>query len=149
MLNVLRLAWLSSVRQPGRTGVGVLGIAAVGALLFDMLLLSHGLVLSFRDLLDRAGFDLRVLATAEAPFTIVGVGEFPFDAAPEERVAGRLSDLRRLCGEPQASGVDMLLVRSNPRDGADRAAAAIQAQRPGVHVVTNEQIVERFSRVEF
>jgi ABC-type lipoprotein release transport system permease subunit len=262
MLNVLRLAWLSSVRQPGRTGVGVLGIAAVGALLFDMLLLSHGLVLSFRDLLDRAGFDLRVLATAAAPFTgprivdadavvatiaalpqieavvpvsigtveivsdavtnrpgrvqfigadpqarpmwtvldgrdlaagtsrgspllvnrtlaarlhaspgstlsirgacgadlealppmpftIVGIAEFPFDAVREESVAGRLSDLRRLCGEPRASGVDMLLVRSNPRDGADRAAAAIQAQRPGVHVVTNEQLVERFSRVEF
>src|SRR5436309_7544698 len=69
MLRVLRLAWLTSVRQPGRTGLGVLGVVAVGALLFDMLLLSRGLVLSFRDLLDRAGFDVRVLATDAAPFT--------------------------------------------------------------------------------
>ena len=54
MLRALHFAWRNSVRQPGRTVLGVLGVAAVGALLFDMLLLSHGLVLSFRDLLDRA-----------------------------------------------------------------------------------------------
>src|SRR5258705_12201626 len=69
MLRVLRLAWLSSIRQPGRTALGVLGVVAIGALLFDMLLLSRGLVVSFRDLLDRAGFDLRVLAADAAPFT--------------------------------------------------------------------------------
>src|SRR4051812_32347554 len=69
MLRAIRFAWLSSVRQPSRTCLGVLGIAAVGALLFDMLLLSRGLVLSFRDLLDRAGFDVRVLATDAPPFT--------------------------------------------------------------------------------
>jgi hypothetical protein len=59
MLKALHFAWRNSVRQPARTCLGVLGVAAVGALLFDMLLLSHGLVLSFRDLLDRAGFDVR------------------------------------------------------------------------------------------
>jgi putative ABC transport system permease protein len=261
MLNVLRLAWLSSVRQPGRTCLGVLGVAAVGALLFDMLLLSQGLVVSFRDLLDRAGFDIRVLATDTEPlvgpripepgaviaaiaalpqveavvpvgirgaeiasdlagrpervqfigadpqarpmwtllegrdlsmaaggsppllvnrtlatrlqaspgselslrgrcgsasgvlpplaFTIVGIAEFPFDDGADQTVAGRLSDLGRLCVEEEAQGVDMLLVRSNPRDGADRAAAAIQASNLGLHVVTNEELVERFSRVEF
>ena len=53
----------SLVRQPGRTVLGILGIAAVGALLFDMLLLSRGLVVSFRDLLDGIGFDVRVTAT--------------------------------------------------------------------------------------
>src|SRR5262249_44735953 len=42
--------------------LGVLGIAAVGALLFDMLLLSRGLLVSFRALLDSAGFDVRVMA---------------------------------------------------------------------------------------
>jgi putative ABC transport system permease protein len=56
----------SLVRQPGRASLGILGIAAVGALLFDMLLLSRGLVVSFRDLLDSAGFDVRVMATASA-----------------------------------------------------------------------------------
>jgi ABC-type lipoprotein release transport system permease subunit len=53
----------SLFRQPGRASLGILGIAAVGALLFDMLLLSRGLVVSFRDLLDDVGFDVRVLAS--------------------------------------------------------------------------------------
>ena len=47
----------------------MLGIAAVGALLFDMLLLSRGLLVSFRELLDAAGFDVRVTA-GELPDTV-------------------------------------------------------------------------------
>ena len=39
------------------------GVAVIGALLFDMLLLSRGLLVSFRDLLDTAGFDIRVVAS--------------------------------------------------------------------------------------
>jgi putative ABC transport system permease protein len=258
MLRALRFAWLSSVRQPGRTSLGILGTAAVGALLFDMLLLSRGLVVSFRDLLDRAGFDIRVLATDAAPFggpqiedadavvaaiaalpaveavapvsirgaeivadgsprvqfigadpqarpmwtlvegddlptdpredpplvvnrtvagnrhlspgstlllrgrcspdsdafppvlfTIVGIGEFPFDDAGAETVSGPLSALGRLCGTTPENGVDMLLVRSRPGTGAENAAAAIMAVHPGLNVVTNEDLVARFSRVEF
>jgi putative ABC transport system permease protein len=61
------LAWRSLVRQPARSVLGIVGIAAVGALLFDMLLLSSGLVVSFRDLLDEIGFDVRVLATDSLP----------------------------------------------------------------------------------
>ena len=53
-MNALGFAWRSLVRQPARAALGVLGVAAVGALLFDMLLLSHGLIVSMRDLLDRA-----------------------------------------------------------------------------------------------
>ena len=66
---MLTLSWLTLIRQPARSALAILGIAAVGALLFDMLLLSRGLVLSFRDLLDRAGFDIRVLATDAPPFS--------------------------------------------------------------------------------
>src|SRR5882757_2130425 len=65
-MRALAFAARSLVRQPGRTVLGILGIAAVGALLFDMLLLSRGLVVSFRDLLDGIGFDVRVTAT-ESP----------------------------------------------------------------------------------
>ncbi len=61
-MNALAYAWRSLVRQPARAVLGVLGVAAVGALLFDMLLLSEGLVLSMRDLLDRTGYDIRVTA---------------------------------------------------------------------------------------
>ena len=64
--RVWAFALRSLVRQPGRAVLGILGVAAVGALLFDMLLLSRGLLVSFRALLDSAGFDVRVMA-ADAP----------------------------------------------------------------------------------
>ena len=63
----LAFAWRSLVRQPARSSLGVLGVAAIGALLFDMLLLSNGLVTSMREMFDRAGFDLRVTATEALP----------------------------------------------------------------------------------
>ena len=47
-MNALTFAWRNLVRQPARALLGVMGIAAVGALLFDMLLLSNGLVLSMQ-----------------------------------------------------------------------------------------------------
>jgi putative ABC transport system permease protein len=61
-MNALGFAWRSLVRQPARGALGVLGVAAVGALLFDMLMLSNGFVLSLHDLLNRYGWDIRVVA---------------------------------------------------------------------------------------
>jgi putative ABC transport system permease protein len=275
-LNILRLSWLTIVRQPARTTLAVLGVAAVGALLFDMLLLSRGLVLSFRDLLDRAGYDVRVLATdaplfagpripdatavshaigrlpevesvlqlrlraavladdsrsaagnvspesadrgrsierseaielagvdpgvrpmwalvegkdlpreALAPpavvinrnlarsahleaggrlalrcggensvlppmtFTVSGIVDFPFDDLGAKTTATSLENLQRVCGETSDDRSEILLVRSRSSAGAAAAAAAIHAVRPELHVVTNEELVERFSRVEF
>jgi putative ABC transport system permease protein len=66
-MKALPFAARTLVRQPGRFAVGVLGIAAVGALLFDMLLLSRGLVVSFRDLLEQVGYDVRVMAGEVGP----------------------------------------------------------------------------------
>ena len=66
-MNALGFAWRNLVRQPARATLGILGVAAVGALLFDMLLLSNGLVLSMRDLLRGAGFDIRVTASEALP----------------------------------------------------------------------------------
>ena len=66
-MNAMGFAWRSLVRQPARASLGVMGVAAVGALLFDMLLLSQGLVISMRGLLERTGFDLRVTATDSLP----------------------------------------------------------------------------------
>jgi putative ABC transport system permease protein len=62
-VKALSFAARSLLRQGGRSALGVLGVAAVGALLFDMLLLSRGLVVSFRELLSGFGFDARVMAT--------------------------------------------------------------------------------------
>ena len=61
-MNAIGFAWRSLVRQPARAALGILGVAAVGALLFDMLLLSRGLIVSMQDLLDRGGWDVRVSA---------------------------------------------------------------------------------------
>jgi putative ABC transport system permease protein len=259
MSRAFRFAVLSIVRQPVRSALGILGIAAIGALLFDMLLLSRGLVLSFGELLDETGFDVRVLASDAPPgtgpqltgatalarrlsalpevdavlrmrvddaeaqagsgrarritfvgadprvrsawklisgtdlqaaptgrpvlvvnrhlaarmnvsvgsivsvrgecessaampaidFTIVGIAEFPFDSATESTVAGSIDDADRLCGGEDPDRAEMLLVRSRPHAGAIGAAAAIRAAHPALYIVTNEQLVERFSRVEF
>ena len=281
-MRALRFAWLSLVRQPVRSLLGIVGVAAVGALLFDMLLLSRGLVISFGELLDRSGFDVRVLATDAPPltgppltgaaalvtdisalpeieavlqlrirsaeivtdgtsvqprietgpdregaterraqsrhrhvdfigadprvrsmwtvvegrdlpdqlfsssslvinrqlarrlgvaagasvslrgqcggetdarppvtFTVVGIADFPFDTVTDRTAAATLADADRLCGDESTDRAEMLLVRSRPGAGAQAASAAISAAHPGIHVVTNEELVERFSRVEF
>jgi len=66
-MSSLSFAWRSFTRQPARAALGVAGIAIVGALLFDMLLLSQGLAVSFRDLLEGVGFDIRVTADRFVP----------------------------------------------------------------------------------
>lgn len=56
------LAWRTVSRNPARAGLAASGVAVIGALLFTMLMLSRGLLISFRDLLDTAGFDIRVVS---------------------------------------------------------------------------------------
>jgi putative ABC transport system permease protein len=56
------LAWRTIARSPARSVLAVAGVTVIGALLFDMLLLSRGLLVSFHDLLESAGFDIRVVA---------------------------------------------------------------------------------------
>jgi putative ABC transport system permease protein len=56
------LAWRTIVRSPARSVLAVSGVTVIGALLFNMLLLSRGLLVSFRDTLDAAGHDIRVIA---------------------------------------------------------------------------------------
>jgi len=82
-------------------------------------------------------------------FVISGVGDFPFDDAGARTMGGTLRDAATLCGGEDRDQAEMLLVRSRPGLGASTAAAAIQAANPGLYVVTNEDLVERFSRVEF
>ncbi len=66
-MNAFAFAWRSLIRQPARSVLGIVGVAAVCALLFDMLLLSRGLVVSMQDLLDQVGFAIRVTATQALP----------------------------------------------------------------------------------
>jgi putative ABC transport system permease protein len=89
-MNAMGFAWRSLVRQPARATLGVLGVAAVGALLFDMLLLSQGLVISMRGLLERTGFDVRVTATDSQP----GSGPLIPDAIAYAEAMARLPSVR-------------------------------------------------------
>ncbi|MBI3400808.1 MAG: ABC transporter permease [Acidobacteria bacterium] len=57
------LAWRTVVSNPARAVLAITGVAVIGALLFNMLLLSRGMLVSFRDLLDAAGFDIRVVSS--------------------------------------------------------------------------------------
>jgi putative ABC transport system permease protein len=255
-MRAFRLAWLTVVRQPARSCLGIAGVAAVGALLFDMLLLSRGLIVSFRDLLDRSGFDVRVMATDALPFggpridraselataissfpeveavqqvrvtdaetvtaetarrvefigadpgvrrmwtmvegrdvsvndasavvvnrhlaralnatpgssltlrgrcadgeaasaltlTIAGIAEFPFDTATANTVAGTLTAAGRLCERSTGDAADLVMVRSRASASADAVAAAIRRVRPGLHVVTIEDLVQQFNRTQF
>jgi ABC-type lipoprotein release transport system permease subunit len=89
-MNAMGFAWRSLVRQPARASLGVLGVAAVGALLFDMLLLSQGLVISMRGLLERTGFDLRVTATDSLP----GQGPLIANAVAHAEAISKLPTVR-------------------------------------------------------
>lgn len=68
-------AWRSLAREPARAALGIAGVAIVGALLLDMLLLSRGLVLSLREILRSTGFDVRVTATTALPGFGPPIGE--------------------------------------------------------------------------
>jgi putative ABC transport system permease protein len=107
-MNAMGFAWRSLVRQPARASLGVLGVAAVGALLFDMLLLSNGLVISMRGLLERTGFDLRVTATDSLP----GQGPLISDAVARAQAISRLPSVRSAIALRFANAV---IVTGGPR----------------------------------
>jgi putative ABC transport system permease protein len=66
-MTSLALAWRTATRSRVRSALAMTGVAIIGALLFDMLLLSRGLVDSFADLLNASGFDVRVVAHEGVP----------------------------------------------------------------------------------
>jgi putative ABC transport system permease protein len=86
------LAWRTVVRNPARAVLAMIGVAVIGALLFNMLLLSRGLLVSFREMLDTAGFDVRVLASEGS---IVHRAEMPHAAALADAI-GRLPEVQRV-----------------------------------------------------
>ena len=98
------LAWRTVAAKPGRAVLAVTGVTVIGALLFNMLLLSNGLLVSFRELLDTAGYDVRVVGSEGALAMRVPVPN------PEALVA----ELRRL---PEVAEAGFL----RTRDGATSA----------------------------
>jgi putative ABC transport system permease protein len=82
----LTLARRTAARYKARTTLAVAGVAIIAALNFDMLLLSRGLLLSFADLIDSAGFDVRVTGSTGLPEL----------RAPVSAAAKLADDIRRL-----------------------------------------------------
>lgn len=66
-MTAFALAWRTARRYRARAVLAILGVAVIGALNFDMLLLSHGLLVSFADLISRSGYDIRVVGSAGLP----------------------------------------------------------------------------------
>lgn len=93
-MSPLGFAWRSLTRQPARACLGILGIAFVGALLLDMLMLSRGLVTSFGELLDEIGYEVRVTASGAFP----GAGPAMTDQQDLRRRIEALDETRTVLG---------------------------------------------------
>ncbi len=116
------LAWSSLRRHPLRTALAILGVAVSAAMLLDMVMLSSGMQVSFRALLTRQGFDVRVTPK----------GTLPFDA--EARIAGGAaaeSVIRQLPGVRDVSpvlGTTLHLVRGEDADAVFALGVRPEAQ---------------------
>ncbi len=92
----ITLAWSSLFRHPVRTALAVLGVAVSAAMLLDMVMLASGMQVSFRALLMRQGFEIRLTPK----------GTLPFDTeARIARAADAESTLRALDGVRDISPV--------------------------------------------
>jgi len=94
---IVRCALRELTRHPLRTLLAVAGVAVAGAMLVDMLMLSNGLQTSFRELLESAGYEVRVSPA----------GTLPLDTEATIRDAEAL--LERLRARPGVAGVAPVL----------------------------------------
>jgi ABC-type lipoprotein release transport system permease subunit len=130
-MTARQLAWRTVRSRPARAALAVAGVTMIGALLLDMLLLSRGLLVSFRDLLDTAGYDVRVVATDALPLRL------PIQHATElEKQIAALKEVRDVAvvrrertvalvrGRP---GIGITLVNASP--GASGRAWRLTAGR--------------------
>ena len=125
------LAWRTVTAEWPRAVLAVAGVAVIGALLFDMLLLSQGLLVSLRQMLDSAGYDVRVVASDGFPIR----SEIPHASAVAQDVA-RLPEVRALTIvrtdravvlPPNLDPVEVALV--NVTEGSEKHAWRIVAGR--------------------
>ena len=109
-MTAFGLAWRTARRYRARAVLAVLGVTVIGALNFDMLLLSHGLLLSFADLINSTGYNIRIVGSAGLPLARLPVED-----------AGKL--VQQIRGLPQVASV--AIMRTEP-------AVTAQPSRPAV-----------------
>jgi putative ABC transport system permease protein len=68
-MTAFSLAWRTARRYRARAVLAVVGVAVIGALNFDMLMLSRGLMVSFADLVNSTGYDIRLSGNAGSPLS--------------------------------------------------------------------------------
>jgi len=147
-MSPIALAWRTTVRYRSRTLLAIVGVAVIGALLFDMLLLSRGLLVSFSELLNAEGFDLRIVASsgftrvpipdsaalADAVRQLPGVADVAaVRVESAEVVSGKSRTRVALIGRDQARGRTWRLVRGYdvPSDAtSDRCDAVVDRGFP-------------------
>ena len=117
-MTSLWLAWRTTERYRARTVLAMAGVAVIGALLFDMLLLSHGLVDSFADLLDHSGFDVRVFSAQGLSVSrglIPNASELSASLArlPEVASVARIRLARAIITGPNGSDLDVTVIGSS------------------------------------
>src|ERR1700746_399815 len=98
-MTALGLAWRTARRYRARAVLAVVGVAVIGALNFDMLLLARGLLLSFAGLINSTGYDIR----------LVGRAGMPIPRLPVEDAATLVERIRAL---PQVKSVAMIRTES-------------------------------------
>jgi len=121
-MTSLWLAWRTTKRYRVRAALAVVGVAVIGALLFDMLLLSRGLLDSFADLLRSGGFDIRVVANDGVPMVrlpIAGSARLAADlrALPEVREVVLIRVARGTARFDGRAPLDITLVGTSQTDG--------------------------------
>lgn len=130
------LAWRTARRYRARTILAAIGVALISALLFDMLLLSHGLVDSFADLLNRIGYDVRVLSTEGLPLSRVPIPNASALAdaiarLPEVDAVGRLRVQRAAASHPGQSDQDVVLIGTTQTGSRAAWTVTAGADLPG------------------
>jgi putative ABC transport system permease protein len=148
-MTSLWLAWRTTKRYRVRAVLAVIGVAVIGALLFDMLLLSRGLLASFADLLNSGGFDVRIVGSEGLPIVrlpIAGSTRLAAElrALPEVRDVvlirieratlwsnERTSRTVTLVGSTQTSGGPYTIVRGDdlPRDSSSDRCPLLVSRR--------------------
>ena len=114
------LAFRTVQRYRARTALATIGVAIIGALLFDMLLLSRGLVASFADLLDRVGYDVRVLnseglSLSRSPIPDSGAVSAAIARLPEVASVARIRLEPATVAADDGSDVEVMVVGSTHR----------------------------------
>jgi putative ABC transport system permease protein len=169
----LPFAWRSLSRQPARALLGLVGITVVGALLFDMLMLSRGLLVSFREILESTGYDVRVTATEGLPGLgppiedargaaqalqalpeVADVVPVRFGSVSVRGPGGRTATVALIGTEPRRHGEWRVLRGSELADGGDppsmlinRTMARELGAEPGTVVEVASSVPEQRFRV--